>query len=278
VPIAMVGLLVVLGRPLLGGILLTVAAWVKVWPAVFVGAALVLVRERLSLVIAGAGVSVVVMLTALLLGAGANVLSFITQQTGRGLQIEAVMATAWMWDAALGPGRSRVYYDTGILTFQVQGAGVEIVAAVATPLVALVALGILGLGLLAHRRGRSAAEVLPPLALALTVALIVVNKVGSPQFATWLAVPIVFGLVSAAAGVSGSFRVPAVLGLVIAGLTQAIYPYLYHELLGTPDAVMVLILTVRNALYVALLAWAVVALVRLARRAPVAVDREPVVA
>jgi hypothetical protein len=39
--------------------------------------------------------------------------------------------------------------------------------------------------------------VLPPLVLAITTALILFNKVGSPQFVGWLAVPIVFGLVAA---------------------------------------------------------------------------------
>lgn len=266
VPLAMMGVLVVVTRPFLGGVLLTVAAWVKVWPAALVAAAVVVLRERIRVVLAGAVVSLVVMLAALLLGAGSNVLSFVTQQTGRGLQIEAVMATPWMWDAALGPGHSSVYYDTGILTFQLQGDGVDLAAAAATPLVALAALALLGLGLLAVRRGREAGEVLPPLVLALTVALIVFNKVGSPQFVTWLAVPIVFGIVSAAAGSGGPFRVPAALGLVIAGLTQVIYPYLYHELLGTPNLVMVFVLTARNLLYLALLGWAVVALARLVRR------------
>ena len=193
-------------------------------------------------------------------------LSFITQQTGRGLQIESVIATPWMWDATLGAGHSRVYYDTAILTFQLQGQGVSTAAAVATPLLAVAALVLLGLGALALRRGRDAGELLPPLVLALTVALILFNKVGSPQFVTWLAVPIVFGMLAHAAGLADSFRVPAVLGLVIAALTQVIYPYLYHELLGVPNLLMVMVLTARNVLYLALFAWAVVTLLDLLRR------------
>ena len=35
----------------------------------------------------------------------------------------------------------------------------------------------------------------PPLSLAFVVVLMLANKVGSPQFATWLAAPIVLGLV-----------------------------------------------------------------------------------
>lgn len=266
VAVALVGILVLVTRPALAGALLAVAAWIKVWPAALVAAAVVAVRARLRVLLGAVAVSLAVLLVALALGAGSNVLSFVTQQTGRGLQIEAVMATPWMWDATLGAGHSRVYYDTAILTFQLQGPGVATAASLATPLLAAAAAGLLGLGFLAVRRGRDAGEVLPPLVLALTVALILFNKVGSPQFVTWLAVPIVFGMLAAAAGLAGSFRVPAALGLVIAALTQVVYPYLYHELLGVPNLLMVMVLTARNLLYVTLFGWAVVALAELLRR------------
>jgi hypothetical protein len=137
---------------------------------------------------------------------------------------------------------------------------------VTTPLLALAALGLLGVGVLGVRRGAEAADILPPLALALTVAMIVFNKVGSPQFVTWLAVPILFGLMTHAAGRARSFRVPAALGLIIAGLTQAFYPYLYNDVIAAKLPI-VLVLTARNALYLALLVWAVVALVDVVRRA-----------
>lgn len=264
VPIAMLGMLVVVTRPALAGVLLTVAAWIKVWPAALVAAVLVVLRDRVRVLIGAAATAVVVLIAALALGAGSNVLSFITQQTGRGLQIESIIATPWMWDAATG-GRSRVYYDTAILTFQVQGDGVATAALVATPLLAVIALALLGLGVLAVRRGHEAGEVLPPLALALTVALIVFNKVGSPQFVTWLAVPVVFGLVSAVAHGGRSFRVPAVLALLVAGLTQAFYPYLYHEVIAAQPEI-VAVLTVRNLLYVVVFAWALATLLEIVRR------------
>jgi Protein of unknown function (DUF2029). len=266
VPVAIVGMLVVLTRPALGGALLAVATWIKVWPAALVAAAVVALRDRVRVLLGAVAVSLAVLIVALSLGAGANVFSFVTQQTGRGLQIEAVMATPWMWDAALGAGHSRVYYDLSILTFQLQGPGVATAAGLATPLLAVAALALLAVGYLAVRRGRPAGEVLPPLVLALTVALILFNKVGSPQFVTWLAVPVVFGMLAHAAGLAGSFRVPAVVSVVIAVLTQAIYPYLYHELLGVPNVVMVTVLTARNLLYVTLFVWAVVALAELVRR------------
>ena len=265
VPIAMIGMLVLMTRPALAGVLLTVAAWIKVWPAALVAAAIIALRQRLPVLIAAAATTAVVLIVALALGAGSNVLSFFSQQAGRGLQIEAVMATPWMWDATRGAGHSEIYYDFNILTFQLRGEGVATVAAAATPLLGIVALVLLGLGLLAKRHGREPGEVLPPLVLALTVALIIFNKVGSPQFVAWLAVPVVFGLVTSAAGFGRSFRVPAALAFVIAALTQGFYPYFYNDLLAA-NLPLVLVLSARNVLYVALFAWAVVALVEVVRR------------
>ena len=207
-----------------------------------------------------------VVVVAILLGGGPQLLSFLSQQAGRGLQIESVIATPWIWDTALHrPGGTSIYYDTGILTFQLDGPGVDTAAALATPLVALAAAVLLLLAVRAVRIGREAITILPVLALALTVALILFNKVGSPQFVTWLAVPICYGLVVGRAGNGPAFRVPALLALAIAPLTQLIYPFWYDDLLAaTPLAVFVL--TVRNVLYVALFVWSVVELVRLARR------------
>jgi hypothetical protein len=261
VPFALLGMLLVVTRPMLGGVLLTVAAWIKAWPAALVAAVVIVVRERGRVIVGAAATTAIVLVVALSLGAGANVFSFVTQQTGRGLQIESVIATPWMWDATLGPGHSQVYYDTAILTFQLRGDGVADAAGVATPLLALAALALLALGVLATRRGRTPAEVLPPLVLAITLAMIIFNKVGSPQFVTWLAVPVVFGLLTAASGSGPSFRVPAAFGLAIALFTQSFYPYLYHQLLGVPKLPLVLMLTGRNLLYVALFVWAVAALV-----------------
>ncbi|MBW8873185.1 MAG: hypothetical protein JF618_13860 [Leifsonia sp.] len=79
-----------------------------------------------------------------------------------------------------------------------------------------------------------------------------------------LAVPLIYGITQSVFGRGPSFRVPAILGLVIAGLTQLIYPYLYWQLLSL-NFTMLLALSARNVLYAVLLAWAVTSLVGLFR-------------
>jgi len=262
VALALVGVLMLATRPRAAALVLTVATWIKVWPAALIGAILIASRHRGAVAGTAAAASAVVVAGALALGGGANVFSFVTQQTGRGLQVEAPVTTLWLWLAAAGVPDTFVYYDTEILTFQVQGGGVDVAAAVMTPVLALAVLAVAGLGVHAALRGAPASALLPPLALALVTTLIAVNKVGSPQFIGWLAVPVVLGLATNAAGRGTSFRVPAALVLVLAALTQVVYPYLYTNLLGL-DRGMLLVLSVRNLLLFVLLGWAVRALVLL---------------
>ena len=169
-----------------------------------------------------------------------------------------------MWAAAIGMPGVAVGYSTEILTFQVDGPGVRFALAAATPLLALAAIAVLVLAVIAVRRGAAPERILPPAALAITVALIVANKVGSPQFSAWLAVPVILALVVLGRRGWDLWRTPIVLVTAIAALTQAIYPFAYDALLAA-HPLAVLLLTARNTLTVVLLLWAIVELVRLAR-------------
>lgn len=263
VPLALVGMVLLANHPRAAAIVLALATWIKIWPAALLAAIVIATRARSRVAIAAATTSLVIVVVALLLGSGANVVSFITQQTGRELQIEAPISTPFLWMIAAGSPGMVLYYDTQIFTYQVTGPGTAIAAALMTPLLAIAALVIAGLGVLAIRRGARPNELLAPLSLALVTALIVFNKVGSPQFIGWLAVPVLLGLVGAVRG-GPSFRTPAILSLVIAALTQAIYPFLYSYLVSV-HPVMLIAITSRNLLLIALLAWAVRRVVRLAR-------------
>jgi len=259
VPLAIIGVLLVAKRPGAATVILVVATWIKVWPAAILAAIVVAVRARLTVIATALAVSAAIIIVAATYGAGANVFSFITEQTGRALQVEAPVSTIWLWLAKAGVPDTFVYYDHDILTYGITGAGTDVASQVMTPIMAVVALAVVALGILAVRRGVPEAHVLPPLALALVTTLIAFNKVGSPQFVSWLAVPIILGLATSTGGRGFSFRVPAVLVLVIAGLTQVLYPVLYSSFLGL-DTFLVLVITVRNLLYFVLLAWAIVTL------------------
>ncbi|MGO2470067.1 MAG: glycosyltransferase 87 family protein [Microbacterium gubbeenense] len=253
VPIAVVGLLLALRHPRVAGMLVGAATWMKVWPAALVAALVIALRGRWQIIAGGAIVSVIIAGVVVLAGGANHLLGFITTQGDRGLQIEAVAATPFLF----GAGGAQIYYDREILTYQVSGSGVELVAQLLSPFMAIVVAGICAIGVWRVRAGSAVRAVLPPLALALVVALIVCNKVGSPQFQTWLVAPLVLWLVWDRASANG----PAFLSLVAAGLTHLVYPVFYHHVLAS-DTVAVTVLGMRNALVVALGVWAVVSLWR----------------
>lgn len=255
VPIAVMGGLWLVSRPTVAAALLTIGAWIKIWPGALVLAAVVAVRARLRVLLAAAVVTAGVIATLFLLGADTEILGFLTEQTGRGLQIEAVAATPFLWLAVAGA--ARIEYSFEILTFQITAPGVDAVAAALTPLMALCVLAVTAIGAVKAVRGAAFPRLFPPLALSLVALLIVTNKVGSPQFQTWLIAPVILWIVLDRTRA----RVPAIVVLALCLLTCLVYPIGYDALLrAAPLAVAVL--TVRNVLLVVLLVIGVRALLR----------------
>lgn len=262
--LALVGVAFVASRPAVASALFTAGAWTKVWPAALV-AVLLLRRGHRRGVLAGALVlSALIVLVDVLWGGAPYLLSFVGEQTGRALQIESPLATPFMWAAAAGAPGAAVFYNQDILTFEVSGAGTRAAAAVSTPLMAAVVVAGVLLALWAAHRGARRAELAPVLALLFVAALVATNKVGSPQYIGWFAVPIVWGL--AAGSPSARRFVPvALLALPTALLTQLIYPGYYDQVLAVQPWILV-VLTLRNVLVVAAMVWGVVVLVRMGLR------------
>lgn len=260
-PLVIVGLLTAVQRPAIAGALLAVATWIKIWPAALIAAVLVAVNKRKTVLISVVITSVVIVAIAIIMGGAANIFSFLGEQTSRGLQIEAPLATPFLWLASFHEQGYAVYYDSVILTFQVMGDGTATVAELSSVLLGLGFLGTLGWGIWLHRRGSSPSHVLPALALTLTMVLIVFNKVGSPQYIGWLAAPIIAGLVLE----QRRFVSPAVIALLLGDLTQAFYPYLYNGLLNV-QPLELSILTLRNIGELVLLAVSATVLYEAKRR------------
>ncbi|MBW8872654.1 MAG: DUF2029 domain-containing protein [Leifsonia sp.] len=268
--LAIVGLLWLTLHERAAVVVLTAATWIKVWPAAILLAAVVALRSRWHIVLVAVTTSAVIAAVPLIFGAGWHILSFITMQTDRGLQIEAPVSTIWMWQAAFGVPGAEVYYDRELLTFQVSGQGTAVAGSLMNPLFALTAIVVMLIGVRALRRGTPYTRILPELTLALVTAFIAFNKVGSPQYVVWLAAPVVIGLAYQGRG----FRTPAVLVLITAGLTQVFYPFLY-DLLLVPEPGMVAVLTVRNVMYFVILGWSIAALWRRRHRQEAAGDLVP---
>ena len=255
VPLVVIGGLWLQKRPAVATALLTIGAWVKIWPGAVIISAIIASRTRIRMLLAAIAVTAAVLVMLFLLGADGELLGFLTEQTGRGLQIEAVAATPFLW--LVMAGSARIEYSFDILTFQIAAAGADAVTAVLTPLMIVAVLVIAAIGSVKAMRGASFPRLFPPLALALIVALIVTNKVGSPQFQTWLIAPVVLWIILDRVRA----RVPVVLVLLLCSLTCLIYPLTYDALLRA-ELVPVMLVSARNILLVVLLAVGIRALVR----------------
>ncbi len=261
VPLAILGCLWLRGRPWAASALLAVATWIKVWPAALLAAAVIVIRRRGAVIGSAAAVSAATLAAIAAAGGAAFAFGFVSDQTGRDLQVEAPVSTPYLWDYMLG-GPSYTYYDPDLLTFEVSGPGVNPVIAVMTPLLAIAMVSVAGIGIVKIARRAAFAALFPPLALALVAALIVFNKVGSPQYMVWLVAPVVLGLVLD----RRRWRAPAILTLLAAAATQIVYPLTYFDLLIVAP-LPVVVITIRNILLVTLFAWGLTMLLRVPVRA-----------
>ncbi|WP_439108823.1 hypothetical protein [Kocuria tytonicola] len=262
-PIVFLGLLYAVRQPVVGAALLSVATWIKVWPAAAVLAMMIALRQRVRIVLTGVVVTALVVAGVLALGGIEHIADFALNQGSRGMQLEATFSTPWVWAAVLGIGGSKIADNTAINSTEVYGPGVDVMASLLQPLLLLAVAGAAALLLRALRCGADRGRLVYAGTLLLTTVLIVFNKVGSPQFMVWLAPVIMVGLLHDRV----RWRTPALLVLGIAATTFVIYPLFYTPLIHA-NPVMAAVLTVRNALLVALLLWTARRIWQLGSRAP----------
>jgi hypothetical protein len=270
-PLVIMGLVLLARRPVVAAALLTIATWIKVWPAAVILAIVAASRRRVSVVVTGTVITAGITAAVWAAGGLSYLTGFVTMQSDRALQLEAPVTTPWVWLAAMGQRGTTIYQNHDIATREVSGPGAGVAAAAMTPLMFLVIAGIFVLLLVALRRRHDAAQLVLLGALALVTTFVVLNKVGSPQYMLWIAPVVTVGILHDWA----RWRVSAYLTLAIGGLTTLVFPIFYLPLVHA-DAGAVLLLTLRNGLLVVLLGWSVGALWRAAgagSRASVPVHR-----
>jgi Glycosyltransferase family 87 len=257
-------------RPLGAGLLAAAGAAVKLWPAALLPA-LLLHRGRRgdgSRVLAGfAGLGAVAIVATLAGGGTTRLLSPLTWQGERGLQIETIWAVPLLWGRTFSPETWSTPY-TRFFAFQVEGPGAAALTTLST--VATVA----ALGLLCWLWWRAARTGVPAglplvglLAIAAACLLILPNRTLSPQYLLWIG-----GLLAALGAVAPDEPLLPRLNLLVVLtclLTQVLYPLGYGMLTGPhwSNAIGAALLTARNGLLLAIAALVITRVVRLTRRA-----------
>ena len=270
-PVIIVALAIALNHPRIATSLLTAAAWVKVAPGALLLSMFFAVRRPWrSVVVPGALVSLVIVGAVALGGGFSHVASFLTEQDKRGLQIESPGATVWII-AGLFTSQVRPFLNEPIITWEIVGPGTQAavdVLGILQPVMLAAAVLLLWwrrerIGAALWSGGLARTEMLIRGAMLITLVLIVFNKVGSPQYMTWLAPPVAVALALRLPG----WGLTAWVTLGIAGATQIVFPWFYSEVINQGPG-LTLVLAARNLALVFLLVHTVVVLVRAPRADP----------
>ncbi|WP_141002953.1 glycosyltransferase 87 family protein [Nocardioides humi] len=265
-------LLRLVDAPRRAAVLAVLATGLKYSPALMLPALAAPAATRLRVVVGGAVAGIGLVAVSIAVGGWDRIVSPLSYQGDRGLQVESVAATPAMVRWALAPDGHRVFFAPS-LAWEVDGPGTDALIVVSTVVTVLLVVVLGGLWLLAWLRLPDPRTGLPAvvwLTLGAIAAFVVSGKVLSPQYLLWL-------LPAACAGLAllegrdrqRLLRWSTVL-LVATALTHVVFPHGYLELLDHSgwSIVVVAVLAVRNVLLVGLCAWALVAALQAVRRVP----------
>lgn len=224
------------GRGVVRGILAGAGAAIKAWPLAL-----------LAGVVPGHGRRATAAAAAVLVAVWAvfpsQTVSFLTHQDARGVEIESVAATPFMiwrqagWNGSLVFRFGAFQLSGGHAGLAQDGSRLGLVLVIAGALVWQL--------LLAAGRIRWRPEFAADVPLALTLLGLVVSPVLSPQYLLW-----VIGLAAVCLATGQTRQRPAAVAvLVIAGLTQLIFPVGWPSLLDG-SGLLTAVLVVRNLLLV----------------------------
>lgn len=265
-------LLSLVDAPRRAAVLAVLATGVKYSPALALPGLAAPAASRVRVVLTGAVAGLALVLLSIAVGGWDRVVSPLSYQGRRGLQIESLAATPAMVRWAFSPGEYDVFYAPS-KAWEVRGPGVDALLTATTVTTALLLVVLVALWLHAWLRlpdPRTGLTAVVWLTLAAVLAFIAGGKVLSPQYLLWVLPPACAGL----ALVEGADRRRllrwTVVLLVTSALTHLIYPVGYRHLLGHDgwSGVMVALLVVRNLLLAGLCVSALVAAHAAIRRVP----------
>ena len=252
-PAVLAGAAVLYARrvPWVTGALTGLGAAIKLWPALLWLAFLAHKPARKPVTIAFLASGVGLALLSLIFGGWTRLVSPLTWQSGRGLQIESIWATPLMIARAADPQRWTVGFSA-FQAFEIFGAGVPtllLLSNIAT---------VLGLGTMIalYVRGFRASApdqvAIGLVVLSIVAIMIVTNKTLSPQYLLWLGGPMAALLLVKRTEVTErerrTIRRLAAQLLVLALLTQLVYPVLYGGLLREQGQALLILATFVTAL------------------------------
>jgi Glycosyltransferase family 87 len=236
-------------KPWVTGALTGLGAAIKLWPALLIGAFMSYRADRRPVGVAFIAVGFGLALISLIFGGWSRLISPLTWQSDRGLQIESIWATPLMLARAVKPE----YWTVDMSRYQayeIFGPGVDpwlIISNVATLLgLALIIL----LTIRAFRHNGSTPVAIGFVIVAIVAIMTITNKTLSPQYLLWLGGPMAALLLFRPQATPEESPVinrmaGQLLGLAL--LTQLVYPLFYDSYLGRHGQAMIMLSTIVTA-------------------------------
>lgn len=250
-------------HPKLASALLGFAAMSKLWPAAL-AAGLVDKWNRSTTWVrlaAFGGTLVVVGAITVLTSGWDRLVSPLTYQDVRGLQIESILATPLIVAATIFPGQWHIAKAPS-KSFEIFGPGVDQLLTASSVLMVCTMLFGLGWALWRFLGDAWSPRSTALFFLTMVLLLIVSNKVFSPQYVAWFG-PLLAVLVAkqpdearsasgrdAAQSEPDALRKLTWLSVLAAALTTVVFPFTYNLLFEGPHWFAALVLTARNILMV----------------------------
>ena len=237
-------------KPWVTGALTGLGAAVKLWPALLIGAFLSYRSDRrpvgLAFVIVGFGLALI----SLIFGGWARLISPLTWQSDRGLQIESIWATPLMLARAASPDQWLVDISQ-YQAYEIFGPGVDAWIVISNLATLLGLTMIIVLTVRAFRHNGSTPVAIGFVVVATVAIMTITNKTLSPQYLLWLGGPMAALMVLRPnASVDEQPAINRMAGqlLILALLTQLVYPLFYDGYLGRNGQLMIILSTVVTAI------------------------------
>lgn len=257
-------LALMLKHPRVSAFVLAFATLSKLWPGVLAATMVDKFSVRATwtrLVAFAVSLAGLASITVAMFGTD-RLLSPITYQSDRGLQIESILATPFMAARVNDFAGYSVFYAPS-KSFEIVGRGTDWATGMSSKLVIGMLVFAVGFALWRFLRDGWTRQSATWFALLLVLLLIVTNKVFSPQYMAWVGPLVALCVVVSSGKIT---QVIAWLSIIIAALTTVIYPVVYEAIFIHAIGWATGILVARNGLIVLLTILVAVQLARSCRR------------
>ena len=237
-------------RPWITGALTGLGAAIKLWPALLIPSFLSYKPDRRSAGLAFVAVGFGLALVSLIFGGWSRLISPLTWQSDRGLQIESIWATPLMIVRAFRPS-GWVVDISKYQAYEIFGPGAKTWVTISTVATLLGLAVIVALFVRAFRAGGSTPIAIGFVIMSTVAIMTVTNKTLSPQYLLWLGGPLAAMLLLRPDGSDEERRAVTRMSgqlLVLALLTHLVYPLLYDGFLGHKGQAMIVVATLVTAL------------------------------